>query len=108
MLYSLGREYSRMDVVLSQKSRAMMEHIDSMVPATADAEINFALKCYYLGKEHTEEQIIAIMTHRMKELEELKEQMTITSYAELDKPVEETKCDDNVNGEDSSDDTINT
>lgn len=88
-----------MTTLLSQKSKALIEHINRIVPENVDPEINFALKCYYLGKEHTEDEIIAIMTQRVKELEELKEQMTITSYAELDKSIDTiTKVD----GENSS------
>ena len=94
---------------MSQKTQTLMKQIDSLVPETADPEINFALKCYYLGKEHTEDEIIAIMTKRVKEIEELKAAMTITSYEELDRPVEETKSVEIINGEDSAtNDTINT
>lgn len=92
--------------MVSQKTKDIIANIDRMVPETVDPEINFALKCYYLGKEHTEDEIVAIMTQRVKELEELKAKMTITSYEELDRPVEETKSVDiitEVYGEDSSD-----
>lgn len=92
-------------VMVSQKTKDLIANIDRMVPETVDPEINFALKCYYLGKEHTEDEIVAIMTQRVKELEELKAQMTITSYEELDKPVETKSVDiiTEVYGEDSCD-----
>jgi hypothetical protein len=88
-----------MTTFVSQKTQAIIKHIDSIVPETVDPEINFALKCYYLGKEHTEDEIIQIMTQRARELEELKEALTITSYEELDRPVEETKSPEITNGE---------
>lgn len=97
-----------MTTFVSQKTQTLLKHIDSMVPETADPEINFALKCYYLGKEHTEDEIIQIMTQRVKELEELKAAMTITSYEELDRPVEETKSVEIINGESATNDAINT
>jgi hypothetical protein len=88
-----------MTTFVSQKTQTILKQIDSMVPETADPEINFALKCYYLGKEHTEDEIIEIMTRRVKEIEELKAAMTITSFEELDRPVEETKSPEITNGE---------
>lgn len=91
-----------MTTFVSQKTQTILKHIDGMVPETVDPEINFALKCYYLGKEHTEDEIIQIMTQRVREIEELKAAMTITSFEELDKPVEETKSPEITNGEDNT------
>jgi arsenate reductase-like glutaredoxin family protein len=68
------------------------EHVDNMVPETADIELNFALKRYYLGQFLTETEVEDIIKQREKEIEEMCGQMELTNYEQLNPTEEEVKA----------------
>jgi arsenate reductase-like glutaredoxin family protein len=59
------------------------EHVDNIIPETADIELNFALKRYYLGQFLTENEVDEIIKQREKEIEDLCAQMELTNYNQL-------------------------
>lgn len=84
---------------LDTKSKMVMDAVDKMIPITADAEINYALKKYYLASEFDEAEVERIIKKREEELKIMMEQLILTSFEELDKPiepVEETKSMDMI------------
>jgi hypothetical protein len=90
------------------KSRRILDYVDKAIPITADAEINYALKRYYLGQQYDEAEVERIIQKREDDLKMLMEQMILTSYEQLNEPVEETKSMDMLRDGDetSSDATI--
>lgn len=93
-----------------EKSIQICNYVDRMIPVTADAEINFALKKYYLGLEYNEEEVQKIIKKREDDLKIMMEQLILTSYNDLDKPHEEDdiitmKSTNNINVE-TSDNSI--
>jgi hypothetical protein len=90
------------------KSRRILDYVDKLVPVTADAEINYALKRYYLANEYDEEEVERIILKREQDLKMLMEQMILTSFDQLNEPVEETKSMDMIkeDGDKTSDDAI--
>lgn len=87
---------------ITEHERKIMQYVDNLIPESLDAEINYALKKYYLATEFSEEEVMKIVMKREKEIEEMKQVMEITSYEELDKSNDMIR--DNV--ENSSDSTI--
>lgn len=89
-----------MATFIDNKTKHILDKIDKMVPMDVDCEINYALKCYYLGQYLSEEETNKIIEQRNKELTDMVNAMTLTSFEQLDaKPSEEeTKCADNING----------
>lgn len=96
---------------LDTKTKMMMDAVDRMIPVTADAEINYALKKYYLATEFDEAEVERIIKKREEDLKIMMEQLILSSFEELDKPVEaveETKSMDMIREdvETSTDTTI--
>lgn len=90
-IYFLCRKYT-MSNILNTKTRMITEHVDNMVPETADIELNFALKRYYLGQFLTETEVEDIIKQREKEIEEMCGQMELTNYEQLNPTEEEVKA----------------
>lgn len=98
-----------MDRYIDHKTKELMNHIDKLIPMSFDTELNYALKMYYLGQTHSEEETIRIIKQREQEIEDLCKQMELQSYEHLDKPSEERKSEYILNGETgSSDNAIDT
>lgn len=90
-----------------ETSQRICDYVDKMVPITADAEINYALKKYYLGAEYNEEEVNRIIRKREDDLKKMMDQLQLTSFEELEAPVEETKSMDMVREDaETSADTI--
>lgn len=79
-----------------ERSIQICNYVDKTIPVTADAEINYALKKYYLGLQYDEKEVERIIRKREEDLKLLMEHMLITSYEELEQPVDEMKSNDTI------------
>jgi hypothetical protein len=79
-----------------ERSIQICNYVDKTIPVTADAEINYALKKYYLGLQYDEKEVERIIRKREEDLKLLMEHMLITSYEELEQPVDEMKSNDSI------------
>jgi len=87
-----------MTTFIDHKTKCIIDQVNKLVPESADCEINYALKCYYLGQKFDQEELDRIVERRNKEIEELCKAMELTCYKQLEALVE-TKSTDNINGE---------
>lgn len=81
------------------KTKHILELVNKYIPESADPELNYCLKCYYLGQSYDEEEVNRIIEKRNQELEEMYRILELRTFEELNKPVEETKSNYITNGE---------
>lgn len=92
-----------MTTFIDQKTKKILDNINNLVPEEADCEINYALKCYYLGLPYNQADVDMIVEKRNKEIQEMMKAMELTEFNQLDKlPAEETKSATILNGESES------
>lgn len=90
------------------KTKELIKQVNKLIPEEADPELNYCLKCYYLGQQPKQEEIDKIIERRNKEIQQMSEILQLTSYDQLQIPSEETKSQENINdGESKNNDSTN-